>query len=1564
MGATLSPVAAARLSASAPPRNRRAEPPRPDPAPPPLLDSAPPLPPRPPPLPPPPETKSGEAERGGEVTTAAEHRMRGQARARKETAAVRNMAGKSKGGKNKGKAQGAGQSVSAEVELPVTDGAEVVIPENGEVTDPPAAEGGVADVEKADGDVPVAAQPPKKAAEGNILSEAGELHLYPVPVRTQSGEKLELQLSPGDSVIDVKQFLLDAPETCFYTCYDLILHTKDGSTHQLEDYNEISEIADITSGGCSLEMVAAIYDERSIRSHLRRVRELLSLSSLHVSLSTSLALQQESAQGKSAGSEKTVVQELDGLNFMEDSAGALTNLLASTPTEIKCVESIVFSSFNPPPSYRRLHGDLIYIDIGTLEGNKYCITGNSKSFYVNCSNGSVLDPKPTKQGLEASTLVGLLQKISAKFKKGFREVLDRRASAHPFENVQSLLPVTSWLGAHPVPEHRRDAARAEDSVVLSYGTELIGMQRDWNEELQSCREFPHGNPQERILRGRALYKVTCDFVDAAVKGAVGVINRCIPPINPTDPECFHMYVHNNIFFSFAVDSDYEHISKDCIPDCQNGPGRSTKVSSPDVEAKLDMNHAESTEVSQSVSDNSSDASAEAQIADSEQATYASANNDLKGTKAYQEADISGLYNLAMAIIDYRGHRVVAQSIIPGILQGDKSDSLLYGSVDNGKKISWNESFHSKVVEAAKRLHLKEHVVLDGSGNPVKLAATVECKGIVGSDDRHYILDLMRVTPRDSNYIGQEHRFCVLRPELVASFVEAESTKQSPRQKVPDAPEESSDQVASTSDAKATSVEGNGKSEECSAPAHEENDNSSAEILFNPNVFTEYKLAGSPEEITADEELVKRAGTYLLDIVIPKFVQDLCSLDISPMDGQTLTDALHLHGINVRYLGKIAGMIKHLPHLWDLFSAEIIVRMHSIVIPIHSIQIIILLNNYSCLIPSIMVDIYLYANQIVFLSLKEILRLSPDHDIGPAIALFLNCFVGKVSGASTKGSPGNAQSKTQKGHENSQTQKSSKGQKLSHTAASRKGLSTYSHLTSDGIWSSIKEFAKSKYQFEVPHDARVSAKRVSVLRNLCQKVGITIAARKYDLDASTPFQVSDILNLQPVVKHSVPTCTDAKNLMEAGKVRMAEGTLNEAYALFSEAFSLLQQVTGPMHKDAANCCRYLAMVLYHAGDTAGAIVQQHRELIINERCLGLDHPDTAHRHLLGTQYIKFFDLAHAFHCPFGGFLLSFLPISVTFFFSYGNMALFYHGLNQTELALRHMSRTLLLLSLASGPDHPDVAATLINVAMMYQDANNMNTALRYLQEALMKNERLLGPDHVQTAVCYHALAIAFSCMSLYKLSIQHEKKTYDILAKQLGENDSRTKDSENWLNTFKLREEQVNAQKQKGQGTNASDNAINFLKAHPAFLQAMKAAAIQSGDGSENVNRSLNAAVVGEGVPRLRGVDERAARATAEARKKAAARGLNVRNGPAANNASVELAQILKLINQAASASSTSATTNTQESASEGQATNGPAQNGTALEASADTNSAKSTGNTPVGLGTTLELKKQKSKQKS
>ncbi|KAK4285521.1 hypothetical protein QN277_002210 [Acacia crassicarpa] len=1339
------------------------------------------------------------------------------------------------------------------------------------------------------------------AKEQESAQKQGDLQLYPVSVKTQNGEKLELQLNPGDSVMDIRQFLLDAPETCFITCYDLLLHTKDGSTHHLEDYNEISEVADITIGGCSLEMVPALYDDRSIRAHVHRTRELLSLSSLHASLSTSLALQNETFQNKAASSGdnlKTEIPELDGLGYMEDVSGSLGNLLSSPQKDIKCLESIVFSSLNPPPSYRRLVGDLIYLDVITLEGNKYCITGSTKMFYVNSSTGNTLDPRPSKASSEATTLVALLQKISPKFKKALREILERRAAAHPFENVMSLLPPNMWLGSYPVPDHKRDSARAEDALTLLYGSEPIGMQRDWNEELQSCREFPHTTPQERILRDRALYKVTSDFVDAAINGAIGVISGCIPPINPTDPECFHMYVHNNIFFSFAVDADLEQLPKTRgeanSKTCSTVTSHSSSEKSSDSLPNGAKDDSSSSEVPTNGVDINQDILPETQLAENEQATYASANNDLKGTKAYQEADVPGLYNLAMAIIDYRGHRVVAQSVLPGILQGDKSDSLLYGSVDNGKKICWNEDFHSKVLEAAKRLHLKEHSVLDGSGNVFKLAAPVECKGIVGGDDRHYLLDLLRVTPRDANYTGPGSRSCILRQELITVFCQARAAERSKSKETsPQGADVTADSQNVTDEKQDLSKEEMSEEVKEHTSASAEGSDSYEEIVFNPNVFTDFKLAGNPEEIAADEENARKVSLYLTDVVLPKFIQDLCTLEVSPMDGQTLTEALHAHGINVRYLGKVAEGTKHLPHLWDLCCNEIVVRS---------------------------------AKHII----KDVLRDTEDHDLAPAVSHFLNCLFGICHAPGGKLTANNTHSKTPKrehsGHQSSG--KHSRGQaRWKGKAFSRKSLAPYMNMSSEALWSDIQEFSMVKYKFELLEGARSQVKKISVLRNLCQKVGISIAARKYDLNSPTPFQTSDILDLRPVVKHSVPLCSEAKELVETGKLQLAEGMLSEAYTLFSEAFSILQQVTGPMHREVANCCRYLAMVLYHAGDLAGAILQQHKELIINERCLGLDHPDTAH--------------------------------------SYGNMALFYHGLNQTELALRHMSRALLLLSLSSGPDHPDVAATFINVAMMYQDIGKMNTALRYLQEALKKNERLLGEEHIQTAVCYHALAIAFNCMGAFKLSHQHEKKTYDILVKQLGEDDSRTRDSQNWMETFKKRE--MNAQKQKGQTMNAASaqKAIDILKANPDLMHAFQAAAIAGGSGSSGMaaNRSLNAAMMGETLPRGRGVDKRAARAAAEVRKKAAAKGLLGRPHGVPVQALPPLTQLLNIINT--SGVSPNAVENKDEDGTKKEANGLPSSDSPDVQSNQSTQPVQE--NAPVGLGkglASLDSKKQKSKVKA
>ena len=41
------------------------------------------------------------------------------------------------------------------------------------------------------------------------------------------------------------------------------------------------------------------------------------------------------------------------------------------------------------------------------------------------------------------------------------------------------------------------------------------------------------------------------------------------------------------------------------------------------------------------------------------------DNDLQGVKAYFNADIDGMYTLGTVVVDYRGYRITAQSIIPG-----------------------------------------------------------------------------------------------------------------------------------------------------------------------------------------------------------------------------------------------------------------------------------------------------------------------------------------------------------------------------------------------------------------------------------------------------------------------------------------------------------------------------------------------------------------------------------------------------------------------------------------------------------------------------------------------------------------------------------------------------------------------------------------------------------------------------------------------------------------------------------------------------------------------------------
>ena len=379
----------------------------------------------------------------------------------------------------------------------------------------------------------------------------------------------------------------------------------------------------------------------------------------------------------------------------------------------------------------------MYLYVITLEDKRYHITSSTRGFYVNESTEEEFNPKPANPKVVHHSLIDLLNQISPTFKRNFALIQRKRHQRHPYERVATPYQMYSWTAPHL--EHTIDSIRAEDafSSKLGYEEHIPGQTRDWNEELQTTRELRRKTLPERLLRERAIFKVHSDFVAAASRGAVAVIDGNVIAINPGEETKMQMFIWNNIFFSlgFDVRDHYKELGGDA-------------------------------------------------------AAFAAPTNDLQGVKAYSAIDIEGLYTLGTAVIDYKGYRVTAQSIIPGILEREQEQSVVYGSVDFGKTVVTHSKYLELLNKAAQVLKILPHKVVNENGEEIEICSSVECKGIIGNDGRHYILDLLRTFPPDPNYLIIEdeelskevkamgfprqhrHKLCCLRQELVDAFFEA------------------------------------------------------------------------------------------------------------------------------------------------------------------------------------------------------------------------------------------------------------------------------------------------------------------------------------------------------------------------------------------------------------------------------------------------------------------------------------------------------------------------------------------------------------------------------------------------------------------------------------------------------------------------------------------------------------------------------------------------------------------------------------------------------------------------
>lgn len=292
---------------------------------------------------------------------------------------------------------------------------------------------------------------------------------------------------------------------------------------------------------------------------------------------------------------------------------------------------------------------------------------------------------------------------------------------------------------------------------------------------------------------------------------------------------------------------------------------------------------------------------------------------------------------------------------------------------------------------------------------------------------------------------------------------------------------------------------------------------------------------------------------------------------APFDGNTLTEALHNRGINIRYLGTIANQLanhEQLGYLHGIVITELLCR---------SVK-----------------HIYIGYIQDV-----EILQLAP------AISLFLNCLLSscQVSNPIKEERINKKKGKKSRGRQNLMLNQSYSND--------------WGTLTAKSLFSSLLHEMFSYYGWKADASSidslvtKYNLQKISVLRSFCMKTGIQVLLREYNFDqrSKPTFSEDDILNVFPVVKHINPRATDAYNFYTNGQAKIQQGYLKEGYELISEALNLLNNVYGAMHPEIAQCLRMLARLNYIMGDHSEAMACQQKAVLMSEKVNGIDHPYT-------------------------------------------------------------------------------------------------------------------------------------------------------------------------------------------------------------------------------------------------------------------------------------------------------------------------------------------------------------------
>ena len=1139
-------------------------------------------------------------------------------------------------------------------------------------------------------------------------------------------------VSTQEQVQDIRQSIIDTPHTFQYSCFHLEHNGK-----RINDFIELSEVPEIVQDP-TCKLVEDPYTEAQARMHFVRVRELIAAAGdrtdlvMGIDAGTSLCDSVE-LPAKKAPDGKDESNPL--MDYDITAPGTVSTLLpkARDPAP-KTVKSLSLSAWNPPPYHLRMRGHLLYLQVSTNEGEQHCITSTITGFYINKSTNNKFDPMPrnSPKAFSAHSLINLLAQISPSFEASFQRLQEYNGQRDPLAAYQlsNYTPAAPWLvPSSSVSQHQADITRTQEAFLLA-GAENAETLRDWNEEFQSTRELPKETVQDRVFRERLTSKLFAEYNEAAVRGAVLVARGEVQPLNPTEAKDAQIFVYNNVFYSFGADGVGTFAS--------DGGDEAARVAT---------------------------------------------GKDVLSVKAVNQLDINGLFTPGTVVVDYLGKRIVGQSIVPGIFKQREpgEHQIDYGGVEGKDVIATLDSFVQPFSELSKAMHGKRHAVWDKENKKHELEASVETKGLLGTDGRKYVLDLYRVTPLDIHWLEQyrsqdedeakryPHRMAVLRPELVQSY-RIMKLREYISKKVEEKRATRTQEQTNAGAAQLTNGTGgdseekpgneltNGETErkvddEASKEQQQQEtvDVSSFSFSLNPDVFSGQQPQTEEEkaEWDADELEVRAVCKHLTSEVIPRLIREIQESDVGfPMDGQSLVREMHKRGINVRYLGEIARQCdendsnKRAHILGQLCQQEMVSRAFK-----H------LTNSH--------------------------MKTLPPCFAQSCVAHLLNCLLGTEFNA-------NPQAEVDE------------DLKLMYPDITF----GFEKVTPESLETELKKQNELRYRYQIKGSLVPAGQQLQLLREVCLKLGFQFEAKEYqftkassgfqanpltenyssdsleipkpngvhptteggkkkkkkqtnhvaNLAASdsptsppTTFHPSNVLNIVPIVKDASPRSVLAEEALDAGRMSIQQDQKELGQELLLESLSLHEQIYGILHPEVARVYYALSTLYYGLDEKNAAVELAKKAVIVSERTLGVDNAET---------------------------ILAYL-----------NLSLFEHATGNTRNALAYVRHALDLWKIVYGIRHPDSITTINNAAVMLQTLQQFHQSRLWFEASLDICEEMSGKHAIATATLLFQLAQALALDQDSKAAVTKMRESYSIFKAELGPENQNTKEAENWLETL-------------------------------------------------------------------------------------------------------------------------------------------------------------------------------------